>query len=126
MSEADFWASLEYRLCQEFAGLRERRWRSFWCDRFHPHAYLLEGRSPRITGQCWICREREQSEWDFTLLLPRPYRSRDEIDWGSLLPPAGVTRWMAFDERRRYIEIEPSVATPDLTETGMEADGGGT
>jgi hypothetical protein len=27
-----------------------------------------------------------------------------------------MTRWMAFDEGRRYIEIEPAVALPDLTE----------
>jgi len=29
-------------------------------------------------------------------------------------PPKGVTRWVAFDEGRRYIESEPAVAVPDL------------
>jgi hypothetical protein len=40
--------------------------------------------------------------------------SREEIEWASLLPPPNVTRWMAFDESRQYIEIEPAVAVPDL------------
>jgi hypothetical protein len=40
--------------------------------------------------------------------------SREEIDWAALLPPKNVTRWMSFDERRRYIEIEPAAAVPDL------------
>jgi hypothetical protein len=36
------------------------------------------------------------------------------IDWSALLLPENMTRWMAFDESRRYIEIEPAVAVPDL------------
>jgi hypothetical protein len=51
------------------------------------------------------------------LLLPRPFGARDEIDWASLLPPGNVTRWMAFDEGRQYIEIEPAVAVPELAES---------
>jgi hypothetical protein len=116
MSEADFWASLEFRLCHEFAGLPERRYQYFWCDGFIPSEYVLDGPSPRITGRCWICNGPRQAEWDFALLLPGPVGSREEIDWASLLPPWNVTRWMAFDEGRRYIEIEPAVAVPDLPE----------
>jgi hypothetical protein len=41
-------------------------------------------------------------------------RSRDQIDWASLLPPSNVTRWISFDESRRTIEIEPAAARPDL------------
>lgn len=43
-----------------------------------------------------------------------PFASREEIDWESLLPPIGVICWMAFNEGRRFIEIEPAVAVPDL------------
>jgi hypothetical protein len=116
MGEADFWVSLEYCLCDEFAGLPERRYQYFWCDGFIPGGYHLGGPSPRITGQCWICNGPRQAEWAFALLLPRPFGSREEIDWASLLPPKDVTRWMAFDEGRRCIEIEPAVAVPDLAE----------
>jgi hypothetical protein len=116
MDEADFWVSLEFRLCGEFAGLPERRYQYFWCDGFVPGQYQLDGPSPRITGRCRICNGRRQAEWEFALLLPRPVGSREEIDWASLLPPPNVTRWMAFDEGRRYIEIEPAAGVPDLTE----------
>jgi hypothetical protein len=114
MTEADFWVSLEFRLCDEFAGLRQRHQRSFWCDGFIPMGYVLDGRSPQIIGRCWICQGQRQSQWKFALLLPRRFASRDAIDWASLLPPDGTTRWMAFDEDRHYIEIEPAVAVPDL------------
>ena len=114
MDEKSFWVSLEFRLCGEFAGLSERRYQYFWCDGFIPSQYLLDDSSPRITGKAWICNGQRQAEWDFALLLPKPFRSREEIDWASLLPPPSVTRWMAFDDGRRYIEIEPAVALPDL------------
>ena len=114
MGEADFWVSLEFRLCHEFAGLPERRYQYFWCDGLIPGQYLVGDARPRITGKAWICNGQAQAEWDFALLLPRPFASREEIDWGSLLPPSGVTCWMAVDEGRRFIEIEPAVAVPDL------------
>jgi hypothetical protein len=116
MGEGDFWVSLEFRLCDEFVGLAERCYQYFWCDGFIPSEYILDSTSPRITGQCWICNGPRQAEWGFALLLPRPFKSREEIDWAALLPPPNVTRWMAFDEGRRYIEIEPAVAVPDLSE----------
>jgi hypothetical protein len=115
MSEAQFWLMLEFRLEPEFAGLPERRYQYLWCDGFIPSEYMLDGPSPRITGKAWIANgQSHQDLWDFALLLPSPVHSREEIDWASLLPPDNVTRWMAFDEGRRYIEIEPAVAVPDL------------
>src|SRR5690242_18804993 len=113
VDEKNFWGSLEFRLCREFAGLPERRYQYFWCDGFIPSEYLLGDPSPRINGKVWICNGPQQAEWDFVLLLPRPVESREEIDWASLLPPENVTRWMAFDEGRQYIEIEPAAAVPD-------------
>lgn len=123
MDEAYFWGSLEFRLCREFAGLPQRRHQYFWCDGFAPSEYILDGPSPRITGRCWICNGPKQAEWDFALLLPGPVRSRDEINWAALHPAENVTRWMSFDEDRRYIEIEPAVAVPDLPEEGVTGDG---
>jgi hypothetical protein len=114
MDEATFWLWLEGRLCHEFAGLPERRHHYLWCDGFLPDDYILEDPNPRITGRCWICNGRRPSDWTFALFLPRAFGSRDEIEWKSLLPPIDVTRWMAFDEDRRYVEIEPAAAVPDL------------
>lgn len=114
MDERHFWLSLEFRLCSEFAGMPERRLQFLWCDGFTPSDYILDGSSPRITGHAWICNGPLQAEWTFVLLLPRSYSSRNEIDWASLLPAQNVTRWMAIDETRQYIEIEPAVAVFDL------------
>ena len=110
MNEADYWISLEFRVCREFAGMPEKRLRGLWCDGFVPAQYVLNSPPPRITGRCWICNGPKQAEWEFALLFPKPFRSREDIDWATLLPPENVTRWIAFDERRQYIEIEPAVA----------------
>lgn len=114
MDEAYFWGSLEFRLCREFAGLVERRYQYFWCDGFIHQEYILDSPSPRIIGRCWICNGSAQAVWDFALLLPGPVRAREEIDWASLYPAENTTRWMSFDESRRYIEFEPAVSVPDL------------
>jgi hypothetical protein len=114
VDEQTFWSSLELRLSREFAGLPERRYQYFWCDGFIPLDYVLDGPSPRITGRCWICNGQQQAEWNFALLLPRIYASRDEIDWVSLHPAENTTRWMAFDEERRYVEMDPAAAVLDL------------
>lgn len=109
-----FWVHLERRLCLEFEGLPERRYRYFWCDGLGPSEYVLDGPAPRITGKAWICNGPKPSLWRFVLLLPEPVSSREAIDWDALLPPENMTRWMSFDEERRYIEFEPAAATPDL------------
>mgnify|MGYP003387065291 CR=1 FL=1 len=114
LDEERFWVHLEFRICHEFAGLPERRHRYLWCDGFLPNEYLLDGRASRITGTAWIGDGPSQSEWDFALLVPRSVRSREEIDWASLLPRENMTRWMSFDEAKRYLEIDPAVAVPDL------------
>jgi hypothetical protein len=113
VDEADYWVSLEYRVGREFAGMRENHLRYLWCDGFVPERYLLDDRPPRITGRAWICDGPRQAEWAFTLLLPNPVGSQDEIDWPALLPPENVTGWLAVDPRGKRIEIEPAAAVPD-------------
>lgn len=113
MTEAEYWPSLERRLGREFAGMAEHRHRHFWCDGFKPAALHLDGASPRIGGTVWIANGSEQHEWAFVLLLPRSVRSRDEIDWASLLPAENMTRWVSFDEDTRTIEIDLAKAEPD-------------
>ncbi|MFO1044751.1 MAG: hypothetical protein U0941_23510 [Planctomycetaceae bacterium] len=101
-------------MCVEFKGLPDRRYQYFWCDGFLPNDDDHENPLSRIIGKCWICNGADQMNWDFALLLPSPVISRAEIDWGALMPPDNVTRWMSFDEHRQYIEIEPAAAVPDL------------
>jgi hypothetical protein len=114
MEEREFWDRLEYRLCRELAGMPEKWQRRYWCDGFLPETYELDSDSPRISGRVWLVDGQEQSEWSFLLLLPRRYRSPEIVDWGGLLPPENVTRWLAINPRRRLIEIEPAAAIPDL------------
>jgi hypothetical protein len=113
VEEADYWVSLEYRVCREFAGMSEDRLRYLWCDGFIPVMYLLDDPTPRITGRVWVCDGPRQDEWGFTLILPHPVGSRHEIAWASLLPPEDVTRWLTLDRSGRHLEIEPSAAVPD-------------
>ncbi|MBX3359659.1 MAG: hypothetical protein KF745_14665 [Phycisphaeraceae bacterium] len=115
MTESQFWVHLEFRLCREFQGLPERRYQYFWCDGIDPEQYTLDAPSPRISGRATICNGPMQSwTWTFVLLLPRPVSSRDAIEWASLLPPENMTCWMSFDEDKQSLEIDPSVAKPDL------------
>ena len=113
MDEADYWLSLEYRLCHEFAGMPENHLRFLWCDGFIPEQYRLDGPSPQITGRAWICNGRRQQEWEFSLFLTHPVGSRAEINWRSLLPPANVTRWLAIEPAGKRIQIEPAAAVLD-------------
>jgi hypothetical protein len=114
MDEARYWLSLEYRLCREFAGMKDLYLRYLWCDGFTPQKYLMDDPVPRITGRVWICDGLKQAEWEFTLFLPHPVRSREAIDWAEQFPAENVTQWLAVDRRKARIEIEPSAAVPDL------------
>jgi hypothetical protein len=115
VNETDFWVTLEYRLCHEFKGMLDRNLRHLWCDGFIPEQYVLGGPEPCITGHAWICLGARQEQWKFTLFLPQPVASAEEIDWRSLLPPENVTGWLALNQLEKRIQIEPSAAVPDLT-----------
>jgi hypothetical protein len=114
MEEKEYWLSLEYRLGREFRGMTEGQLTDFWCDGIAPEAYFITGRRARILGHAWICKGSHQMEWKFELLLPHRVRSRDEIDWASLLPSHDATRWLAVDKERQFIQIEPAAAVPNL------------
>jgi hypothetical protein len=113
LTEADFWVRLEFRLYAEFAGQPSRRHRYFWCDGLLPDEYILESPQPRALGTAFLGNSG-QDRWRFVLLLHQHVQNVEEIDWAALLPPDGVTCWMYFEERDRYLEIDPSVACPDL------------
>src|SRR4051794_35108819 len=76
VDESDYWARLEYRVCHELDGLRHTVARPNWCDGFVPSRYILSGHSPRILGRAWMgIGPRYQEQWEFTLLLGRPFGS---------------------------------------------------
>ena len=109
--EDDFWKRLEYRVCDEFAGLDVRRLRHLWCDGLTPIEYLIDDVSPRICGTAWI--GDRQNVWQFTLLLPSAIADCTTFDWSTLLPSAGVTSWMTPEPDKRRLTMEPGVATRD-------------
>jgi hypothetical protein len=114
MDESAFWVHLEYRICQEIAGLKQPELQPFWCDGFIPGRYDLGEPSPRIVGRVWIgIGPREQQEWEFALVLPGPVTSRGAIEWSALLPPLDVTRWLTLDPIGKRLVVEPAVAVPD-------------
>jgi hypothetical protein len=113
VDEHCFWLSLEYRVCREFAGMKDLALRYLWCDGLCPEQYLLRDAVPRITGTAWICNGPKQDEWKFTLFLAHTVGSREQVDWASLLPNEKVTRWLALDQHGKRIQIEPSAAVPD-------------
>ncbi len=115
MQECDYWPALEFRLCGELQGMPEKWQRRYWCDGFEPDEYLIDEDSPRISGHVWLgVGSKDQVRWTFSLLLPKRYRTSEEIKWLSLLPPDNVTCWLALDPQRKHLEIEPAAAVPDL------------
>src|SRR5262245_54400936 len=116
MSESDYWLELEYRVSAEFAEMADNRLRFLWCDGFTPLEYLLDDSLPRITGRTWICNGPKQEEFDFTLFLKALVDSRADVDWSALIPPTGVTRWIAVDVASRRIQFDPRAAVPDAIE----------
>jgi len=111
MDEADYWGRLEYRISREFAAMQNWDLCHHWCDGLTPELYYLGHSEPRIAGRAWICYgQQRQEEWPFTLFLPAPVGSRDEVDWAALLPPENVTRWLAFDAASKRIQ---SLTLPD-------------
>jgi hypothetical protein len=113
LKEDEFWTSLEFRVTRELSGMPRKHLGALWCDGIAPGIYWLSDEPHRIEGDAWIGYE-DTNVWRFTLFLPKPVRSREEIEWSSLLPPENVTRWLAIDERRRILQIEPAAAVPDL------------
>ena len=108
VTETDYWASLEFRICRELARMEENAIRFLWCDGLIPEEYLVDAPSPHITGRAWICNGRMQEQWEFALVLEHSVRSLEEVSWASLLPSEDVTGWLAVDLEGRRIRLTPS------------------
>ena len=102
---------MEFRLSRELAGLAVKRKGKLWCDGVAPTAILGLESPPRIEGEAWIGVDSQAlSLWRFTLFLPRPVISREEINWNELLPLENHTYWLAIDMQRRLLQLEPAAA----------------
>ena len=114
MEEKEYWSALEYRLGDEFRGMTEGNLSEYWCDGIFGELYLVNEPRPRILGPVWLADRRNYGQWRFELLLPHRVRSKAHIDWEALMPADDVTRWLAVDKERRFIQIEPAAAVADL------------
>jgi hypothetical protein len=116
LTEADFWARLEFRLCREFDGYEEWRKLGLWCDGIYAGLVALDSSPQVIEGEAWIgLGPRNQERWSFRLTLPERVDRRSEIEWTGLLPADDVTRWLSVDREAGHLEINPGVAVPDET-----------
>jgi hypothetical protein len=114
LDEDSFWSALEWRVCRDFAGMRDGHLRDYWCDGFSSGWLRLDEVPQRIEGTAWIGDRRTLPvEWKYTVVLTRPVASRDDVDWESLLPAENTTRWLSLDPRRKRLEIDMSAAVPD-------------
>jgi hypothetical protein len=113
MTQADYWAALEMRVCRELAGLREKEHRALWCDGFIPESFDLGREVGRVIGRVWIgIGSKQQQEWSFELFAG-PVRNWEDLDWGSLLPAEDVTGWLSVNLERKILKIDPAAASPD-------------
>ena len=116
LDESDFWVNLEFRVCAELAGLRDRRFRSLWCDGFLPDTVVTDAdaHATRIVGRVWMgYHNGHQEPWDFSLRLGPAGIDRRSVDWSVLLPADDVTGWLFIDVVEQTMRINPAAARPD-------------
>jgi hypothetical protein len=75
VTEADFFARLEYRLCGEFAVVRPLEAPGLWCDGLIPTHWQLDANPLTISGEAWVGglpghhAAGYQEKWSFVLKL---------------------------------------------------------
>jgi hypothetical protein len=113
-AEKTFWYSLEFRICEEFAGFDDTALRANcgWCDGLIPEEYDLQSEQPCVRGTAY-CGRSGQERWRFTLLLGNRADSPADIDWQSLLPADDATGWLSPHPHERTMILDPCSAYPD-------------
>jgi hypothetical protein len=87
VTEADYWAHLEYRVSHELGRTDDNTLRFLWCDGFAPEEYFLNDRPPRITGGAWIGNGPQEDRWVFELFLERSVPRREDVPWAPCCLP---------------------------------------
>jgi hypothetical protein len=107
LDETEFWARLEYRICDELSGFEDKRLRCYWCDGLIPEEYDLLGEEKCIRGLAWIGDGRRVEQWNFALLTASDVMAEEEVDWAALLPEDTLTGWLTPDPQRKTLKIDP-------------------
>jgi len=114
MTEREYFAHLEMRVCRELNGLRQKELHGFWCDGFIPEEFSVVGVRCRMSGFVWIDNgSGKQERWELMLLLDNKTLVREEIDWAQFLPAEDVTGWLSMDFQTRFMKICQLAAHPD-------------
>jgi hypothetical protein len=115
MTENEFFAQLEMRVCGEFEGMQDPALREYWCDGFLNDCdfSVLEDQG-RKTGRVWLGKGKSQECWDFILRLGDQANSRDAISWAALMPAADLTGWLTMDFAHKRLTIDPANGHADL------------
>jgi hypothetical protein len=108
MDEREFWARLEYRISEEFAGFADNHLRFYWCDGLVPEQYDVAAGHWRIRGFAWIGQGHQQERWAFTLAAGRARGTREDIGWSALLPAGTLTGWLSPDPGEKHVRIDPA------------------
>jgi hypothetical protein len=110
-TEDDYWPLIEHRARCELERMAADGFPRMRLEGLAPDLYLLDDpTTPRITGRAWLDDDPVLADWSFVLVLPTAVRSREEIQWPSLLPPLGSTLWLSVDATRRILELTPAAA----------------
>jgi hypothetical protein len=135
VTESDYFIHLEFRLCGELSGMRDKEIRRHWCDGFLSWAFEVVDDIGRITGKVYLVYDcsahdrvkphrgrkswgkkssnYESGWWDFVLLLGSGIRDRNQVNWDKLLPGADVTGWLSLDFENKIVTIDPLAAYLD-------------
>ena len=116
VTDREYFIALEYRVCRELAGMRDKQLRTVWCDGLLPDPQIeISRRHRRVTGKVWIGFGGSHQElWDFHLLLGPIVKDRQQIDWSALLPPDEVTGWLSMDFEKKLMTLRPYAIYPDI------------
>ena len=106
LSEPEFWTRLEFRVCDELAGVPENHLRFLWCDGFQRGQIVHERDADWILGKAHIVNGSREDLYDFRLRIGPGVRQDDVIDWASLLPDEAHTGWLSMDTERKILEID--------------------
>ncbi|HZZ44269.1 MAG TPA: hypothetical protein VFE58_15145 [Tepidisphaeraceae bacterium] len=114
MNPKEFWSNLEYRVCREIDGLRNRQFPGLWCDGFIPDPFDPATIPPALTGIAWMGNgSSHQDPWHFTLILPNNIAAESDLDWNALIPPDTATGWLSLNPSSRTLIINPNAAYAD-------------
>ncbi|MEV4312149.1 hypothetical protein [Actinocrispum sp. NPDC049592] len=98
---------------EELFKSEDARRHGMWCDGFVPEVYDLDSPLPCVRGRAWIgYGPSKQDPYEFTLILPRGLRSKDDIDWAALMPADDMTGWLTYSREWKTLVIYPAAAVP--------------